>query len=75
MLVADVSLPIQIALAFISLYNLLGWPAFIGVGIMCIAIPASSFIARILKMFSEQQMRNRDERTTMMSELLNNVKR
>lgn len=42
---------------------------------MLIAIPLSSFVARVLKLLNEQQMRNRDERTTMMSELLNNIKR
>lgn len=66
---------LQIILAFVSLYNLLGWPAFVGVAIMVIAIPASSIIARFLKKLSEEQMRNRDARTTMMSELLNNMKR
>lgn len=32
-------------------------------------------IARILKKMQEQQMKNRDKRTRLMSELLNNIKR
>ena len=53
----------------------MGWPAFVGVAIMLLAIPLSGIIARYLKKLQEKQMKNRDQRTTMMSELLNNMKR
>ncbi|THU99163.1 multidrug resistance-associated ABC transporter [Dendrothele bispora CBS 962.96] len=66
--------PFQITLAFISLYNLLGWPAFVGVAIMIISIPLNTYIARILKRMQQQQMKNRDKRTRLMSELLANIK-
>ncbi|KAJ7504548.1 P-loop containing nucleoside triphosphate hydrolase protein [Mycena galericulata] len=66
--------PLQIALAFISLYNLLGWASFVGVAVMILSLPLSTFIARILKRMQEQQMKNRDERTRLMSELLSNIK-
>ncbi|KAG6837154.1 hypothetical protein H0H93_013744 [Arthromyces matolae] len=65
---------IQITLAFVSLYNLLGWAAFVGVGIMIISIPLNTSIARILKRMQEQQMKNTDKRTRLMSELLANIK-
>jgi len=65
----------QITLAFVSLYNLLGWSAFVGVAIMVFSIPLNTFIARILKKMQEQQMKNRDKRTRLMSELLANIKR
>ncbi|CAE6405604.1 unnamed protein product [Rhizoctonia solani] len=66
--------PLQITLAFVSLYNLLGWPAFVGVAIMIISLPLNTFIARVLKNMQGEQMRNRDKRTRLMSELLNNIK-
>ncbi|KAH7930359.1 P-loop containing nucleoside triphosphate hydrolase protein [Leucogyrophana mollusca] len=69
-----VSGPFQITLAFVSLYNLLGWSAFVGVGVMIISIPLNTWIARILKKMQEQQMKNRDKRTRLMSELLANIK-
>ncbi|KAL0953356.1 hypothetical protein HGRIS_004594 [Hohenbuehelia grisea] len=69
-----ISGPFQITLAFISLYNLLGWSAFVGVGIMVFSIPLNTFIARILKRMQEKQMKNRDRRTRLMSELLANIK-
>ncbi|KAJ3561287.1 hypothetical protein NP233_g10282 [Leucocoprinus birnbaumii] len=66
--------PLQIILAFVSLYNLLGWAAFVGVAIMIISIPLNTYIARVLKGMQEKQMKNRDKRTRLMSELLNNIK-
>ncbi|KAF8436032.1 hypothetical protein L210DRAFT_3632182 [Boletus edulis BED1] len=69
-----ISGPYQITLAFVSLYNLLGWSAFVGVAIMIFSIPLNTFIARILKTMQEQQMKNRDTRTRLMSELLANIK-
>ncbi|KAJ7449546.1 multidrug resistance-associated ABC transporter [Mycena latifolia] len=66
--------PLQITLAFISLYSLLGWASFVGVGVMVLSIPLSTSIARILKRMQEQQMKNRDQRTRLMSELLSNIK-
>jgi ABC-type bacteriocin/lantibiotic exporter with double-glycine peptidase domain len=53
----------------------MGWPAFVGVAVMVLAIPLSGLIARYLKRLQEKQMKSRDRRTAMMSELLNNIKR
>ncbi|KAF8844780.1 P-loop containing nucleoside triphosphate hydrolase protein [Paxillus ammoniavirescens] len=69
-----ISGPYQITLAFVSLYDLLGWSAFVGVGIMIFSIPLNTFIAGILKKMQEKQMKNRDRRTRLMSELLANIK-
>lgn len=69
-----ISGPFQITLAFISLYNLLGWSAFVGVAIMILSIPINTGIARYTKKLQETQMKNTDKRTRLMSELLNNIK-
>jgi hypothetical protein len=37
-----ISGPFQITLAFISLYNLLGWSAFVGVAVMIVSIPINT---------------------------------
>ena len=42
---------------------------------MIFSIPLNTFIARILKKMHETQMKNRDKRTRLMSELLANIKR
>lgn len=70
-----ISGPLQMTLAFVSLYDLLGWPAFVGVAIMAISVPAQTLIAKYLKNLQEEQMKNRDKRTRLMSELLSNIKR
>lgn len=70
-----ISGPFQITLAFVSLYDILGWPAFVGVAIMIVSIPLNTVIARYLKKLQEQQMKNRDKRTRLMSELLANIRR
>jgi len=57
------------------LYNLLGWSAFVGVGIMFISVPLNMVVAKALKGMQEKQMKNRDRRTRLMSELLANIKR
>ena len=69
-----ISGPFQIVLAFVSLYNIMGWPAFVGVAIMIVSIPLNTFLARILKKLQEKQMKNRDHRTRLMSELLANIR-
>ncbi|KAK0531407.1 hypothetical protein OC834_002953 [Tilletia horrida] len=64
----------QMALAFVSLAFLLGWPAFVGVGVMIVGIPINTLIARITKKLSERQMKVRDARTRLMGEILSNIK-
>ncbi|KLO11533.1 metal resistance protein YCF1 [Schizopora paradoxa] len=66
--------PFQVILAFVSLYDLLGWSAFVGVAIMVFSVPLNTVIAGLLKKMQDKQMKNRDQRTKMMSELLNNIK-
>jgi len=58
----------------VSLYDLLGWPAFVGVGVMASTLPINTYLGTYLKTLQVQQMQNRDGRTRMMSELLNNMK-
>lgn len=36
-----ISGPFQIMLAFVSLYKLMGWSAFVGVGVMIVSIPVN----------------------------------
>ncbi|KAH9924719.1 metal resistance protein YCF1 [Fomitopsis serialis] len=68
------SVSTSITLAFISLYNILGWAAFVGVAIMIVSIPLNTLMARLLKKLQERQMKNRDKRTRLMSELLANIR-
>ena len=68
------SAPFQITLCIVSLYNLLGWPGMAGLIIMAVMVPINAFIARLMKRFQRIQMKNKDERTRITTEILNNMK-
>ena len=68
------SAPFQITLCMISLYQLVGVSMFAGVGVMILMIPVNGFIARISKKLQKTQMKNKDSRTRLMTEILNNMK-
>ncbi|KAK4992057.1 ATP-binding cassette glutathione S-conjugate transporter ycf1 [Elasticomyces elasticus] len=68
------SAPFQITLCMISLYQLVGLSMFAGVGAMIAMIPINGLIARISKNLQKKQMKNKDARTRLMTEILNNMK-
>jgi ABC-type multidrug transport system fused ATPase/permease subunit len=68
------SAPFQITLCMISLYNLLGLSMFAGVGVMVLMIPINGFVAKMMKTLQKRQMKNKDARTRLMTEILNNMK-
>jgi ABC-type multidrug transport system fused ATPase/permease subunit len=68
------SAPFQIVLCMLSLYQLVGVSMFAGVGVMILMIPINGFIARISKSLQKRQMKNKDARTRLMTEILNNMK-
>ena len=68
------SAPFQIVLCMISLYNLVGYSMLAGVGIMILSIPLNGLLARYMKKLQKIQMGNKDSRTRLMTEILNNMK-
>ncbi|KAI9818464.1 MAG: hypothetical protein M1827_000523 [Pycnora praestabilis] len=68
------SAPFQIVLCMLSLYQLLGLSMLAGVGAMILMIPINGLIARIMKTLQKTQMKNKDARTRLMTEILNNMK-
>ncbi|SCU87103.1 LAFA_0E04720g1_1 [Lachancea sp. 'fantastica'] len=66
--------PFQLILCLISLYKLLGPSMWVGVVIMIVMIPMNSVIIRYQKKLQKIQMKNKDERTRIISEILNNIK-
>lgn len=64
----------QMILAFISLYNLLGWPAFAGVAVMVFSVPLNTWLAKYMRSLAEKNMKVKDKRTKMMNEILTNIK-
>lgn len=68
------SAPFQIILCMASLYQLVGLPMFAGVGAMVLSIPLNGLIAKLMKTLQKEQMKNKDSRTRLMTEILNNMK-
>ncbi|KAF5844535.1 hypothetical protein GGP41_007571 [Bipolaris sorokiniana] len=68
------SAPFQIVLCMLSLYQLLGVSCFAGVAAMFVMIPVNGVIARWMKTLQKEQMKNKDSRTKLISEILNNMK-
>ncbi|KAK4697308.1 hypothetical protein P7C71_g748, partial [Lecanoromycetidae sp. Uapishka_2] len=68
------SAPFQIVLCMISLYQLVGISMFAGVGAMILMVPINGVIARIMKNLQKKQMKNKDARTRLVTEILNNMK-
>ncbi|KAK5109510.1 hypothetical protein LTR62_006962 [Meristemomyces frigidus] len=68
------SAPFQITLCLLSLYQLLGISMLAGLGAMLAMIPINGLIARISKTLQKRQMKNKDARTRLMTEILNNMK-
>lgn len=68
------SAPLQIFLCMASLYQLVGISMLAGVGAMVVMIPLNAVIAKIMKSLQKTQMINKDARTRLMTEILNNMK-
>ena len=66
--------PFQITLCLFSLYKLIGNAMWVGVFIMVISVPLNTFVFGILKRLQKRQMKIKDERTGLISEILNNIK-
>ena len=68
------SAPFQIILCMLSLYQLVGISMLAGVAAMILMVPINGLIARIMKNLQKKQMKNKDARTRLVTEILNNMK-
>lgn len=66
--------PFQIVLCLVSLYKLLGKSMWVGVIILVIMMPLNSILMRTQKKLQKVQMTYKDERSRLISEILNNIK-
>ncbi|RMZ75001.1 hypothetical protein DV737_g5549, partial [Chaetothyriales sp. CBS 132003] len=68
------SAPLQIALCMMSLYNLVGISFMAGVASMILMVPINGLIARLMKTLQLSQMKYKDRRSRLMTEILTNMK-
>ncbi|KAK3322412.1 P-loop containing nucleoside triphosphate hydrolase protein [Apodospora peruviana] len=68
------SAPFQIIICMVSLYQLVGWSMLAGIGVMIVMIPVNGLIARFMKNLQKKQMKNKDARSRLIAEIINNMK-
>jgi ATP-binding cassette subfamily C (CFTR/MRP) protein 1 len=68
------SAPFQIIVCMVSLYNLVGWSMLAGIAVMIIMMPIQGFVARIMRNLQKEQMKNKDARSRLINEIINNMK-
>ncbi|KAK3379821.1 P-loop containing nucleoside triphosphate hydrolase protein [Lasiosphaeria ovina] len=68
------SAPFQIIICLVSLYQLVGWSMLAGIAVMILMVPINGFIARFMKNLQKQQMKNKDARSRLIAEIVNNMK-
>jgi len=65
--------PVQIVLCLVSLYKLMGNSMWMGLLVLLFTIPMNTVISRALKTLQHRQMKVKDERTSLISEILSNI--
>lgn len=66
--------PFQVLLCLTSLYKLIGNAMWVGVGILLITIPLQTLLLNFQRALQKRQMKIKDKRTSLTSEMLNNIK-
>ncbi|TMS36963.1 hypothetical protein L596_004005 [Steinernema carpocapsae] len=68
------SAPLQVILAIVFLTHLLGWAVIAGLVVLIAMVPVNSYISVKIRNCQVEQMKFKDERLKMMSEMLNGIK-
>ncbi|PFH60916.1 hypothetical protein XA68_10114 [Ophiocordyceps unilateralis] len=68
------SSPFQIIICMVSLYNLVGWSMMAGIVVMIVMMPLQGFVAKIMRNLQKDQMKNKDARSRLINEIINNMK-
>ncbi|KAH7326381.1 P-loop containing nucleoside triphosphate hydrolase protein [Stachybotrys elegans] len=68
------SAPFQIIICMVSLYNLVGWSMMAGIGVMIFMMPLQGWVAGLMKNLQKKQMKNKDARSRLINEIINNMK-
>jgi ABC-type bacteriocin/lantibiotic exporter with double-glycine peptidase domain len=68
------SAPFQIVICMVSLYHLVGWSMMAGIVVMIVMMPIQGFTAKLMKNMQKSQMKNKDARSRLINEIINNMK-
>ncbi|KAG8989939.1 hypothetical protein FRB93_003401 [Tulasnella sp. JGI-2019a] len=69
-----VDAPIEIIIGSLFLYRLLGVSCFFGLGVTCLFLPLNHFASKIVIKAQDNLMKSRDERVSLMNEVLGGIR-
>lgn len=63
--------PLQVILCVVFLYQILGWSAFVGMGVMVALFPIPGYVAKWLQSVQDQRLKKTDARVQTVTETMN----
>jgi len=66
--------PFQVLVSLISLYMLMGWAVMAGFAVLLLLIPLNIFLINREKLYHTKQMKQKDGRNKLMSEIISGIK-
>ena len=69
-----VQMPLSILISVSSLYMVMGWPALVGVLIIGLLGPISTYLGKIVIRYQDKLLKHTDERVSIMNELLQGIR-
>ncbi|KAJ7919040.1 P-loop containing nucleoside triphosphate hydrolase protein [Mycena leptocephala] len=64
-------IPLEIILCVIFLYMILGWSAFVGMGVMVLLFPLPGYVAKLVQTVQQQRLKKTDARVQVVTETMN----
>ncbi|KAJ6574743.1 P-loop containing nucleoside triphosphate hydrolase protein [Mycena capillaripes] len=64
-------IPLEIILCVIFLYKVLGWSAFVGMGVMVLLFPLPGYVAKMVQTVQQQRLKKTDARVQAVTETMN----
>ncbi|KAJ6501692.1 hypothetical protein C8R47DRAFT_1193380 [Mycena vitilis] len=64
-------IPFEIILCVIFLYMVLGWSAFVGMGVMVLLFPLPGYVAKMVQTVQQQRLKKTDARVQTVTETMN----
>jgi ABC-type multidrug transport system fused ATPase/permease subunit len=68
------SCPLQIVIATVGMYEVLGWPALVGVASLLLGAPVTLLLAKLITDLMARQMKTKDKRLRILSEIISGIK-
>ncbi|KAJ3322266.1 hypothetical protein HDV06_003159, partial [Boothiomyces sp. JEL0866] len=67
-------MPLSVIISITSLYLVLGWSAFVGVALIIVLSPLSSYAGKAIVKYQEECLKNTDARVAIMNEVLQGIR-